>query len=103
MTRLTTRDARARRRRRVRGKVSGTAERPRLAVFRSNVGIYAQLVDDLDGKTLASASSKGLPKSFKGTKTARRTRSASSWPRLRSRRASRRACSTVPATCTTDA
>ncbi len=70
MTRLTTRDARARRRRRVRGKVSGTAERPRLAVFRSNVGIYAQLIDDLDGKTLASASSKGLPKSFKGTKTA---------------------------------
>jgi large subunit ribosomal protein L18 len=70
MTRLTTRDARARRRRRVRGKVSGTAERPRLAVFRSNVAIYAQLVDDLDGKTLASASSKGLPKSFKGTKTA---------------------------------
>jgi large subunit ribosomal protein L18 len=54
----------------VRGKVSGTAERPRLAVFRSNVGIYAQLIDDLDGKTLASASSKGLPKSFKGTKTA---------------------------------
>ena len=69
MTTLTTRDARARRRRRVRGKVSGTAERPRLAVFRSNVGIYAQLVDDLEGKTLASASWKGLPKSFKGTKT----------------------------------
>ena len=70
MTKLTTRDARSRRRRRVRGKVSGTAERPRLAVFRSNVGIYAQLIDDLDGKTIASASSHGLPKSFKGTKTA---------------------------------
>jgi large subunit ribosomal protein L18 len=69
MTRLTTRDARARRRRRVRGKVSGTAERPRLAVFRSNVGIYAQLIDDLEGKTLAAASWKGLPQSFKGTKT----------------------------------
>ena len=69
MTRLTTRDARSRRRRRVRGKVSGTAARPRLAVFRSNAGIYAQLVDDLDGKTLASASWRGLPKSFKGTKT----------------------------------
>ena len=69
MTRLTTRDARARRQRRVRGKVSGTAERPRLAVFRSNLGIYAQLVDDLEGKTIASASWKGLPKSFKGTKT----------------------------------
>ena len=70
MTRVTTRDARARRRRRVRGKVTGTAERPRLAVFRSNVGIYAQLIDDSEGKTLASASSLGLPKSFKGTKTA---------------------------------
>ena len=69
MTRLTTRDARARRQRRVRGKVSGTAERPRLAVFRSNLGIYAQLIDDLEGKTIASASWKGLPKSFKGTKT----------------------------------
>jgi large subunit ribosomal protein L18 len=52
----------------VRGKVSGTAERPRLAVFRSNVGIYAQLVDDLEGKTLASAGWQQLPKSFKGTK-----------------------------------
>jgi large subunit ribosomal protein L18 len=69
MTKLTTRTARDRRRRRVRGKVSGTAERPRLAVFRSNVGIYAQLIDDLEGKTLASASWRGLPKSFKGTKT----------------------------------
>ena len=69
MTKLTTRDARTRRRRRVRGKISGTADRPRLAVYRSNVGIYAQLIDDLGGKTLASASWKGLPKSFKGTKT----------------------------------
>ena len=67
---LTTRQARDRRRRRVRGKVSGTAERPRLAVFRSNLGIYAQLIDDSEGKTLASASWKSLPKSFKGTKTA---------------------------------
>ena len=66
---LTTRQARERRRRRVRGKVSGTAERPRLAVFRSNVGIYAQLIDDLEGKTLAAASWNSLPKSFKGTKT----------------------------------
>ena len=69
MSRLTTRQARARRHRRVRSKVSGTAERPRLAVFRSNVGIYAQLIDDLEGRTLASASWSGLPKSFKGTKT----------------------------------
>ena len=60
--------ARHRRHRRVRGRLSGTAERPRLAVFRSNTGIYAQLVDDLEGRTLASASWLGLPKSFKGTK-----------------------------------
>ena len=69
MTRLSTREARIRRHRRVRGKVSGTAERPRLAVFRSNLGIYAQLIDDGAGRTLASASWRGLPKTFKGTKT----------------------------------
>jgi len=50
-----------RRHRRVRGKVSGTAERPRLVVFRSNRGIFAQLVDDASGRTLASASSIGSP------------------------------------------
>lgn len=42
---------------RVRGKISGTAECPRLSVFRSNKQIYAQVIDDLTGKTLASASS----------------------------------------------
>jgi large subunit ribosomal protein L18 len=42
---------------RVKKKVKGTAERPRLTVFRSNTGIYAQLIDDLAGKTLASMSS----------------------------------------------
>jgi large subunit ribosomal protein L18 len=66
---LSTREARARRQTRVRGKVSGTAERPRLAVFRSNLGIYAQLVDDATGRTLTSVGWKQLPKSFKGTKT----------------------------------
>jgi len=55
MSRPTTREARLRRHRRVRGKVSGTAERPRLAVFRSNRGIFAQLIDDDAGRTLASA------------------------------------------------
>ena len=65
---LTTREARQRRHRRVRGKVVGTAERPRLSVFRSNVGIYAQLVDDESGRTLAQASWQQLPKSLKGTK-----------------------------------
>lgn len=42
---------------RIRGKVSGTAERPRLTVFRSNKQIYAQVIDDEAGRTLASASS----------------------------------------------
>ncbi len=46
-----------RRRRHVRAKVQGTAERPRLSVFRSNKHIYAQLVDDLNGVTLAAACS----------------------------------------------
>ena len=69
MPSLTVSEARARRHRRVRGKVSGTADRPRLVVFRSNRGIEAQLVDDLEGRTLAAASWLHLKKSFKGTKT----------------------------------
>jgi large subunit ribosomal protein L18 len=70
MSQLTTREARLRRHRRVRGKVRGTAERPRLAVFRSNRGIFAQLIDDDAGKTIAAASWLGLPPSFKGDKSA---------------------------------
>jgi large subunit ribosomal protein L18 len=66
---LTKPEARARRHRRVRGKLHGTAERPRLVVFRSNRGIEAQLVDDAEGKTLAAASWLNLKKSFKGDKT----------------------------------
>jgi large subunit ribosomal protein L18 len=66
---LTKREARDRRHRRVRGKVAGTAERPRLVVFRSNRGIEAQLVDDTAGKTLAAASWLNLRKGFRGTKT----------------------------------
>jgi large subunit ribosomal protein L18 len=69
MATLTTRQARERRHRRVRGRVEGTAERPRLVVFRSNRGIEAQLVDDLAGTTLAAASWLNLKKSFKGDKT----------------------------------
>ena len=56
MSTITARQARERRHRRVRGKVAGTAERPRLAVFRSNRGIFSQIVDDASGKTLAGAS-----------------------------------------------
>ena len=69
MATLTTREARQRRHRRSRRHLVGTSERPRLVVFRSNHGIEAQLVDDLDGKTLASASHLALKKSFKGSKT----------------------------------
>ena len=59
----------ARRRRRVRKTITGTAERPRLNVFRSSSHIYAQIINDLDGKTLASASSldKTLRASLKST------------------------------------
>ena len=45
---------------RIRKSVNGTAERPRLSVFRSNKQIYAQVINDLEGKTLASASSLGM-------------------------------------------
>lgn len=51
----------------IRSKISGTAERPRLSVFRSNKEIYAQIINDDEGKTLASYSSKKL--SDKGNKT----------------------------------
>lgn len=51
---------------RIRGKISGTAARPRMTVFRSNKQIYVQLIDDLAGNTIVAASSKGLEG---GTKT----------------------------------
>ena len=54
MTVATKPASRLRRRRRVRAKVAGTAERPRLSVFRSNRGIQAQLIDDVQGHTLAA-------------------------------------------------
>jgi large subunit ribosomal protein L18 len=73
MSTLTTRQARIRRHKRVRKHVQGTAERPRLAVFRSNKGITAQLIDDLTAKTVASSSWQGLPKTFKGNKTEQAT------------------------------
>ena len=62
------RELRRTRHRRVRRKVSGTPERPRLAVFRSNLGISAQLVDDQAARTLAAAGWQQLKK-FKGSKT----------------------------------
>ena len=59
-----TKAQRAKRHARVRGKISGTAERPRLSVFRSENHIYAQIIDDVAGNTLVSASS--VEKGFEG-------------------------------------
>lgn len=59
-----TRGQRIKRHNRVRGKISGTAERPRLSVFRSENNIYAQIIDDVAGVTLASAST--VEKGFEG-------------------------------------
>jgi large subunit ribosomal protein L18 len=56
--------ARERRHRRVRKKVRGTPQRPRLAVFRSNKHVYAQVIDDVNGRTVAAAST--VEKSFDG-------------------------------------
>src|SRR5712675_1990950 len=56
MAKITTRESRLRRHRRVRGKIRGTAERPRLSVYRSNRGVFAQLIDDDAGRTVASVS-----------------------------------------------
>jgi large subunit ribosomal protein L18 len=51
---ITKGDRRLKRRRRVRAKITGTAARPRISVFRSNKGLSAQLIDDMSGKTLAA-------------------------------------------------
>jgi len=59
-----TRAARIKRHKRVRAKISGTPEIPRLDVFRSNSNIYAQIIDDVNGVTLAAASS--IEKDFEG-------------------------------------
>ena len=69
INRPNTKAQRLKRHKRVRSKISGTPERPRLNVFRSETNIYAQIIDDVAGKTLAAASS--LEKDFacEGTKT----------------------------------
>jgi large subunit ribosomal protein L18 len=54
MSVLTKRQSRLRRRRRVRARITGTAERPRLSVYRSNRGVFAQLIDDGKGHTVAA-------------------------------------------------
>ena len=91
---------RLKRHKRVRGKISGTPERPRLNVFRSNTNIYAQVIDDVTGKTLVSASS--LEKGFEGKGS---DCEAGAWlsPSAPRPPASRPSCLTAAATCTTAA
>ncbi len=62
-------EKRIRIKRRVRGKISGSSVLPRLSVYKSNKEIYAQLIDDKDGKTLASASSREKGVDANGTKS----------------------------------
>lgn len=62
-------EKRIRIKRRVRGKISGSSELPRLSVYKSNKEIYAQLIDDNSGKTLVSASSREKGVDANGTKT----------------------------------
>lgn len=59
-TKLTKSEQRTRRHNRIRAKISGTSLRPRLAIFKSNSYIYAQLIDDTKGSTLAAVSDMGL-------------------------------------------
>ena len=95
--------ARLRRRRRVRAKVHGTAERPRLSVFRSNRGIQAQLIDDVQGHTVAAVNlDRGRPQGAgpHGAGQARRRAAGAAAPRTP---ASRSACSIAAATATTAA
>ena len=66
---LTKSERRQRIKNRIRKVVSGTEQKPRLAVFRSNKEIYAQIVDDVTGKTLAAASSRDKAIKAKGTKS----------------------------------
>jgi large subunit ribosomal protein L18 len=73
MTVRTKQQQRLRRRRRVRAKVRGTAERPRLSVYRSNRGVFGQLIDDDAGRTVASVSwTEGELKSLKAGEQAKR-------------------------------
>ena len=100
-------EGRKRRHLRIRAKVSGSGERPRLTVYRSLNHIYAQLVDDLEGRTLLSVSSRDATllaevKAAKG-KVARASSSEKPWRRARRRRESSASASTGAGTCITAA
>ena len=102
MSVLTKREARMRRHRRVRSKIAGTAERPRLAVFRSNRGIFAQLVDDASGRTLAAAGWTSVKSLRLEDRAGERSREGSRPSREEGRHRAA-ASSIAAATCTTDA
>ena len=94
-------NSRLRRRRRVRAKVAGTAERPRLSVFRSNRGIQAQLIDDVNGHTLAAVA--WIESELKKLGRTEQARGPESSSRSAQRRPGwRPASSTAAATSTTD-
>ena len=82
---------------RVRGKISGTPERPRLNVFRSNANMYAQIIDDVNGVTLVAAST--LEKVSKALPATRKlpARSASWLLSVQRQRALKKSCSTAAA------
>ena len=103
MAHITDLEARKRRHRRVRSKMHGTAERPRLVVFRSNKGISAQLVDDDSGKTVAAAGWMHLKKGFKGDKTEQAAEVGKVLAANAKKAGVESVVSTVAATCTTDA
>ena len=93
---------RLKRHKRVRAKISGTPEMPRLNVFRSEANIYAQVIDDVNGVTLASASS--LDKAIEGYGgNIAALPLASWWPSAPRPRVSRLSCLTAAAICTTAA
>lgn len=93
--------ARLRRHRRVRGKISGTAARPRLDVFRSAKHIYAQVIDDEQGVTLASASSMDKDFNAYGGNVEAAKKVGENIARSASRRASLRSSTIVAASFTT--
>ena len=95
---MTKNEARQRRKIRIRKKISGTAERPRLVIFRSNLHMYAQVVDDLTGATLAATSTLVLSKGGEKVSCNKAGAEAPVWPR---RRASKRWSSTVTDISTT--
>ena len=86
VSRPDTKKARAKRHKRVRGKISGTAQCPRLCVFRSTNNIYAQIIDDVAGVTLAQASS--LDKTITGNGGNFITAVLRNWPKALARAAS---------------